>query len=95
MEDGREGFVVGVGDAGATAAAVALLLDDGQLPAEMGVLGRETYKRRFTVERLCGEVRLIYDEATGSGIGPHSVSVEAASILSAPVREVEPPVRKE
>lgn len=95
MEDGREGFVVGVGDAGATAAAVAFLLDDGHLAAEMGVLGRETYKRRFTVERLCREVKLIYGEATGSGIGPPAVSVEAASILSAPVREVEPPVRKE
>lgn len=41
------------------------------------------------------EVRLIYYEVTGSGIGPPAASVEAASILSAPVREVEPPVRKE
>ncbi|MEE9457972.1 MAG: glycosyltransferase family 4 protein [bacterium] len=60
MEDGREGFLVEVGHAGATAAATAFLLDDPLLAAEVGARGCETYKRRFTVERLCQEVELIY-----------------------------------
>ncbi len=60
MEDGREGFLVEVGHAGAAAAATAFLLDDPLLAAEVGARGCETYKRRFMVERLCQEVELIY-----------------------------------
>lgn len=65
IEDGREGFLVEVGNPGAVAAATAFLLDDPQLAAEMGAQGRATYERRFTVERLCREVNLIYREVLG------------------------------
>jgi glycosyltransferase involved in cell wall biosynthesis len=63
MEDGREGFFVDAADAGSVAAALAFLLDDPPLAAEMGVRGCETYWARFTVERLRREVERLYELA--------------------------------
>ena len=43
--------------------ALAFLLDDPPLAAEMGVRGCETYWARFTVERLRREVERLYELA--------------------------------
>lgn len=61
MEDGREGFFAKAGDPGSVAAAAAFILDDPPLAAQMGARGYETYRRRFTIERLCRDMEEIYN----------------------------------
>ncbi len=74
IADGAEGILVDAGDATAAAAAAARLLSDRRLAAAMGAHGRETYERRFTLERLSREVRLVYREVSrrvnGTGVIP-------------------------
>jgi glycosyltransferase involved in cell wall biosynthesis len=69
MEDGREGFLTEVGAADEVAAALAFLLDDPLTAAALGAQGRETYERRFSLDRFGREIRELYYNVLGSANG--------------------------
>jgi glycosyltransferase involved in cell wall biosynthesis len=60
LEDGRVGVVVPRGDARALADAVAALLRDPQRRERLGEAGREAAPRRFSIERLVGDLDSLY-----------------------------------
>ena len=60
VEDGETGFLVSPGDAQALADKILLLLHDAGLRRRMGVKGREMVLRRFTMERMIGELEESY-----------------------------------
>ena len=61
MQDRRHGLFVPVQDAGAVAAAVTTLDDDRGALARMSVEARLRILENYTVERLAGDVRGLYD----------------------------------
>ncbi|MGD8717876.1 MAG: glycosyltransferase family 4 protein [Candidatus Zixiibacteriota bacterium] len=87
MEDGREGFLTDVGSAGEVAAALAHTLDDASLAASMGALGRETYERRFTLERLGRDIRELYYDVLASTKGGLLPTADPAEGLTADATE--------
>lgn len=51
IQDGTNGLVVPAEDASALAAAIARLIGDAELRGRLGLAGRETYDRHFTIDR--------------------------------------------
>jgi len=60
--DGVTGILVPVRDAQALATAVARLLEDRELAAQMGRAGRERAEREFSSDRVWGELATLYRE---------------------------------
>jgi len=60
VEDGETGFLVSPGDAQALADKILLLLHDAGLRRRMGTKGRDMVLRRFTMERMIGELEESY-----------------------------------
>jgi starch synthase len=62
VEDGLTGTLVGPGDAGALAEAVAALLADPDQARAMGEAGRKRVLPAFGAERLMADVDRLYTE---------------------------------
>jgi glycosyltransferase involved in cell wall biosynthesis len=60
--DGETGFLVPPGDTQAIAERLELLAGDPALRASMGATGRERVLRRYSVDRLVGDVDALYRE---------------------------------
>ena len=69
VADGETGFVVSPRDVGATRAAIARLVGDGELRARMGDAARRRAVEEFDNDRLVADLALV---ASGklSAIGP-------------------------
>lgn len=65
IKDGSDGILVKVGDPSAIAEAVIKLLDNKVLAAELGRQGRELVRKRFTLDRMAGEIAGIYKGVIG------------------------------
>jgi glycosyltransferase involved in cell wall biosynthesis len=61
VQDGRNGFLVPVGDSGALAERLVQVLSDSMLAKRLGEAGRETV-RSFTHERMLAEQMSCYDK---------------------------------
>jgi rhamnosyl/mannosyltransferase len=61
-QDGRTGFVVRAGDAGALRAAIERVTGDAPLAARLGAAGRARVDEEFTLERLRDRLRRLYEE---------------------------------
>lgn len=66
-QHGRTGLNVPVGDAGALAAALARLLGDEALRAQLGHGARQRYEEEFTAARMTGRVLALYRELLPRG----------------------------
>ena len=62
LVDGDTGLLVPPGDAGAIAAAVSRLLDDGELARRLGCAARRLIAERFSVERMVRATENLYAE---------------------------------
>jgi glycosyltransferase involved in cell wall biosynthesis len=60
VEDGKTGILVPMGDVQAMADAIARLLADPALAADMGARGRERVRDHFTIERKARKVEAVY-----------------------------------
>src|SRR5688500_19610211 len=60
LVDGETGLLVAPGDSGAIAAAVARLLDDGQLAARLGAAASDLIATKFSVERMVRATEQLY-----------------------------------
>jgi glycosyltransferase involved in cell wall biosynthesis len=60
IRDGREGYLVPVGDDEILAARVASLLDDAELRSAMGARGRDRVAARYTRERMLDRIEAVY-----------------------------------
>jgi glycosyltransferase involved in cell wall biosynthesis len=60
VDDGRTGLLVPPSDPAALAAALARLAGDPAAAAAMGAAGAEEVRRRFTAERMVGELESLY-----------------------------------
>jgi glycosyltransferase involved in cell wall biosynthesis len=60
VEDGREGYLLAPGDAGAWAAAIRRVVEDPQRAAAMGRAGRDRVRREFGAERHARAVVDVY-----------------------------------
>jgi glycosyltransferase involved in cell wall biosynthesis len=65
VRDGREGFLVPVGDDAALAARVGDLLDDPDLRLAMGARGRARVAACYTRERMLDRIEAVYRTALG------------------------------
>jgi glycosyltransferase involved in cell wall biosynthesis len=64
VTEGENGFLVPRGDTAALADRIRTLLDDPELARKMGAEGRRVVEKRFTIERMVGEVIAAYDGVT-------------------------------
>lgn len=64
-QHGETGLVVEPGDADGLAAAIATLLGDDALRAQMGARARERVMQEFTIPTLLDRVIAVYDDAMG------------------------------
>jgi glycosyltransferase involved in cell wall biosynthesis len=62
VTDGREGFLHGVGETGALAAAVLRLLGDDVLRQGMAALARATAAERFSLDRSIRAIETVYEQ---------------------------------
>jgi glycosyltransferase involved in cell wall biosynthesis len=62
VDDGRDGFLVDVGDVDAIADRLAHLARDPGLRARFGAAGREKVVPRYRVSRLVDDVDALYRE---------------------------------
>ncbi len=63
IQDGETGFVVPVGDAGALAELLLILVEDGALRARLGAAAREWVAATFTVEAMVAGTVASYERA--------------------------------
>jgi glycosyltransferase involved in cell wall biosynthesis len=82
VEDGRNGLIVPVDEDGRLAAALIRLLDDAGLRERLGVEGRRTIERRFTISAVAGAYETLYDELAGPFRGLSTGSVGAVATAS-------------
>ena len=61
IKDGENGLLVSPANSEELATAMKRLLIEPELLIKIGKKGRETYEKEFTVERMLGETRKIYD----------------------------------
>ncbi len=67
IEDGRDGLLVDPDEPDAIAAAILRLLKDDALAARLGKSGRETVRRRFSLEALTAANAAFYRSCLGGG----------------------------
>jgi glycosyltransferase involved in cell wall biosynthesis len=63
VTDGDTGFLVGAGDSRGLASALGEVLSDSERARAMGQHGREEARRRFSRERMVGNLVGLYDDA--------------------------------
>jgi glycosyltransferase involved in cell wall biosynthesis len=63
IEDGKSGFLVATGDAGALAERMSRLLSDRALAAAMGKAGRERVERCFDIRKTVAGIEKVFSEA--------------------------------
>ena len=61
IKNGENGLLVSPANSEELAMAMAHLLTDPELLTKIGKKGRETYQKEFTVERMLGETKKVYD----------------------------------
>lgn len=66
VTDGREGFIVARGDAGALAGKVRSLLDNAELRQSMGRRGRQTVEERFSAQTMSRNLLRVYESCLQS-----------------------------
>jgi len=66
VDEGETGFLVPPGDTQAIAEQLEVLARDPALRKSMGETGRERVLRRYSVERLVGDVDALYRELLSS-----------------------------
>jgi glycosyltransferase involved in cell wall biosynthesis len=69
VRDGQTGMVVSARDASGFAEAVAMILDDPALAAQMGRAAREYSSSRFGIDRLVNDLDLLYRHRLGTAGG--------------------------
>jgi glycosyltransferase involved in cell wall biosynthesis len=62
VRDGETGFLVPMGDADAMADAMARLLENPEMAAQMGEKGRQRVRDHFTIQSTARKVERLYDE---------------------------------
>jgi glycosyltransferase involved in cell wall biosynthesis len=72
VRDGHNGFLVPVGDIGALADRLLLLLSDSALANRMGEAARETVLSGYSTTRMVSEHMACYDELLAAGRSPFS-----------------------
>lgn len=70
VENGKNGFLVPLGDASAMAGKAIQLLRDPALAERLGRGARETFEERFTVERMVSGYEAVYERACGAASPP-------------------------
>jgi glycosyltransferase involved in cell wall biosynthesis len=75
VRDGKNGLVVPPKDVPALAQAIATLLRDPALRAQMGACGREIVMKEFSVERISRETLDLYGELLGKTHDPQAGSL--------------------
>jgi glycosyltransferase involved in cell wall biosynthesis len=65
IRDGADGLLVPVDDAGALAAALQRLIDDGALRAALAHAGRARYEAGFTEQAVVGQYRAFFEQVCG------------------------------
>jgi glycosyltransferase involved in cell wall biosynthesis len=65
VTDGDNGFLVGAGDSRGLASVLGELLSDAERARAMGQRGRAEARRRFSRERMVGDLVRLYDETAG------------------------------
>jgi glycosyltransferase involved in cell wall biosynthesis len=71
------GLLVPPSDPEALAAATLRLIDDPELAARLGRAGRELMLERFTTQRMCSDVRALYEELLRSELPGKPIPVPA------------------
>ena len=67
VQDGRNGFLIPVGDVGALADRLVRLLSDSALARRLGKAGYETVQSAYTHTRMVTEQMVCYDEVLSGG----------------------------
>jgi glycosyltransferase involved in cell wall biosynthesis len=62
VDSGRTGLLVPPSDPAALAEGILQLLDDPNRASEMARAGATDVRRRFSVQRMCGEYESLYDQ---------------------------------
>jgi glycosyltransferase involved in cell wall biosynthesis len=61
VEDGRSGFLVPANNQSALAAKLRCLVREPRIRSSMGAAGRQRVVEEFSVERMVGKIRAVYD----------------------------------
>jgi glycosyltransferase involved in cell wall biosynthesis len=70
VDHGRNGLIVKTGDAGELAAALELLISDGELRRRLGATARQDHARRFEIGGYLTEMATIWRRAAAAKAGP-------------------------
>ena len=64
IEDGKGGFLCGIGDVDAFAEKINLLADSNRLRQEMGAYNRGKTEENFTLDRMVSQYRALFEQVT-------------------------------
>gem|GEM_PF-199504 len=81
VEEGKNGFLVPVGDPEALARAVSRVLGDGKLAKKMGAAGRKLVKERFTIQHTVTGLEELYQRLLESKTKSKRTKTKKVTIL--------------